>query len=126
MVITYSRLRLSIHGSSFHCFIDNILYIYYIYCVIFDWDPKKANSNERKHKISFEEAKSAFFDPEALLLPDEKHSEIEERFILLGMSSRLKLLVVVHAYKESEGSIRLISARKANRLERGQYEKRLQ
>jgi uncharacterized DUF497 family protein len=84
----------------------------------------KASANLRRHKISFEEAISVFLDDKALLIPDEAHSTMEDRFILLGMSTRLRMLVVCHCYRQSEEIIRLISARKANRVEQAQYQER--
>ena len=83
----------------------------------FQWDQGKNLSNIKKHKISFEEAKTVFFDDNARLIPDPEHSINEERFIILGFSSKLRLLVVVHAYRENENVIRIISARKATKSE---------
>lgn len=91
----------------------------------FDWDPDKDRSNQRKHGIDFVEAQTVFFDDNALLLADLEHSEREERFLLLGMSVALRVLVVVHCYRESQGRIRLISARRATPNERKVYEERL-
>ena len=65
----------------------------------FEWDPKKAASNLRKHKVSFEDAQTVFSDERALLINDPDHSEEEERFVLLGLSSTMRLLVVVHCYR---------------------------
>jgi len=90
----------------------------------FEWDPKKARSNERKHGISFEEAQSVFFDVEALLYEDPRPLHEEERFVLLGLSASLRLLVVVHALRDRD-VIRIISARKATRAETREYEIRL-
>ena len=90
----------------------------------FEWDPRKAKSNERKHGVSFEEARSVFFDEQALLLEDPHPLQEEERFILLGVSASIRLLVVVHALRERD-VIRIISARKATRLETREYENRL-
>ena len=90
----------------------------------FEWDPRKARSNERKHGVSFEGARSAFFDEQALLLEDPQPVHEEERFILLGVSASLRLLVVVHALRERD-VIRIISARKSTRLETREYEIRL-
>ena len=90
----------------------------------FEWDPRKAQSNKRKHGISFEEAQSVFFDEQGLLLEDPQPSDQEERFILLGLSASLRLLVVVHALRHKD-VIRIISARKATRLETREYELRL-
>ena len=90
----------------------------------FEWDDRKAAVNRRKHGVSFEEARTVFFDENALLRPDENHSEDEDRFVLLGLSARLRTLVVYHSYRQGEEVIRLISARKANAFERQQYEDR--
>ena len=90
----------------------------------FEWDPRKATSNEKKHGISFEEAQSVFFDEQALLLEDPRPRHEEERFVLLGVSASLRLLVVVHALRERD-VIRIISARKATRKEAREYEIRL-
>ena len=90
----------------------------------FEWDSQKAASNEKKHGISFEEAQSVFFDEQALLLEDPQPRQEEERFILLGLSASLRLLVVVHALRERD-VIRIISARKATRKETREYEIRL-
>lgn len=77
----------------------------------------KDQLNRRKHGISFDEAKTVFYDGEALVIDDPEHSEEEERFIILGLSSRANLLVVCHCYRASETVIRLISARKATKTE---------
>ena len=90
----------------------------------FEWDPRKARSNEQKHGISFDEAQSVFLDEQALLIDDPGHSVDENRFILLGLSSSLRLLVVIHAIRRRD-VIRIISARKADRLETTEYETRL-
>ncbi len=87
----------------------------------FDWDSGKARENQRKHGIAFEEAQTVFADDHAILLADVAHSGEEERFYLLGLSARLRLLVVIHCYWESENTIRLISARPATPTERVQY-----
>ena len=86
----------------------------------FRWDDKKSKSNVTKHSISFEEAKSVFLDEYARLKHDPDHSLDENRYLLLGMSSSLKILVVVHTVIEDD-IIRLISARKATRRESKQY-----
>jgi len=90
----------------------------------FVWDPRKAKENLRKHGVSFEEAQTVFLDDHALLINDPDHSDDEDRFLLLGISSRLRVLVVCHCYRESEQVIRLISARKGDREERRQYTQR--
>jgi uncharacterized DUF497 family protein len=89
----------------------------------FEWDENKAISNQEKHGISFEEAKSVFADSLGRLISDPDHSENEERFILMGVSSRLRLLIVCHCEKD-KNSIRIISARKADRFERKKYEEK--
>ena len=87
----------------------------------FVWDPRKARENARKHGVTFEEAQTVFLDDYALLIDDPDHSEVEDRFLLLGVSSRLRFLVVCHCYWEATGLIRLVSARKADRVEQRQY-----
>ena len=89
--------------------------------VRFEWDPNKNITNQKKHKISFEEAQTVFYDENALLIDDPDHSEEEERFILLGFSLKANLLVVCHCYRQSESVIRLISARKATKSETKTY-----
>ena len=86
----------------------------------FEWNETKAQVNVRRHGVSFKEASTVFSDPLAILLPDPDHSEGEERFLVLGMSSGQRVLVVSHA--ERPPRTRLISARPATRRERGQYE----
>ena len=87
----------------------------------FEWDNSKAESNLKKHGVSFEEAKTIFDDDNARLILDPDHSNQEERFILLGMSYALKVLTVVHCYRNNEGVIRIISARKSTKNEEKQY-----
>ena len=87
----------------------------------FEWSSRKASQNLRKHGVSFEEARSAFLDENARLIADEDHSDDEDRFVLLGLSVQLRILVVVHCYRESDNVIRIISARTADRTERRQY-----
>lgn len=89
--------------------------------IVFEWDENKNQANIKKHNISFEEAKTVFNDEEAILIDDPDHSEEEERFILLGYSDMSNLLVVCHCYRKSDTVIRLISARKATKLETRQY-----
>jgi uncharacterized DUF497 family protein len=79
----------------------------------FEWDEHKASANLKKHGVSFEEAKTVFYDERAKLIDDPEHSEDEERFILLGLSSSLRVMVVCHCYRSSGNVIRIISARKA-------------
>ena len=90
----------------------------------FEWDSHKSKINERKHGVSFEEARSVFFDDHARLIADPDHSEDEDRFILLGTSFSLRLLVVCHCYRGKDGVIRIISARKATKSESKWYKKR--
>lgn len=85
------------------------------------WDPDKDGSNRRKHGVSFAEACTVFADECALLLLDPDHSEDEERFLLLGLGASLRTLVVAHCFRERTGVIRIISARRATRLERARY-----
>ena len=87
----------------------------------FTWDEAKAAENLRKHGVSFEEGSTAFADENARLKHDPEHSQHEDRFILLGFSATLRLLVVCHAYRENDELIRIISARKATPNERKQY-----
>ena len=88
----------------------------------FAWSARKDSANHRKHSVGFEEAKTVFYDELARLIPDPDHSEGEERFVLLGYSYQIRLLLVCHCYKEDEHVIRIISARKADKAERKQYE----
>ena len=90
----------------------------------FAWDPAKAAANEAKHGVSFTEALTVFSDEGGLLLDDPEHSGTEDRFVLLGLSAQLRVLVVVHCYREADTVIRLISARRADRLEREVYIRR--
>ena len=91
--------------------------------ISFVWDPKKNLINQTKHDIDFDEAKTVFFDEYARVIFDPSHSTEEDRFIILGLSSKLRLLVVCHCYRESDSIIRLISARKATKKEETSYEK---
>jgi uncharacterized DUF497 family protein len=88
--------------------------------VLFEWDPSKEASNFRKHGISFPEAVSVFFDPLSVTIPDPSHGEVEVRFLILGLSQKDQLLTVVHT--DRGDSIRIISARRADRKEKRQYE----
>ena len=91
----------------------------------FAWDPRKAATNLRKHRVSFEEAETAFLDEHALLTEDPDVAREEERFLLLGMSGTLRLLVVCHCVREGGDLIRIINARRADKEEEGQYMERL-
>ena len=88
----------------------------------FDWDPAKARENVRKHGVSFDEARTVFADENAILLDDADHSAGEDRFALLGLSAPLRVLVVAHCSRGGDSVIRVISARKATRIERAQYD----
>ena len=83
----------------------------------FEWDENKNEINKAKHKISFEEAKTVFYDEAALIIDDPEHSSEEQRFIILGFSRRANLLVVCHCYRSADSVIRIISARKATKNE---------
>lgn len=87
------------------------------------WDPKKAAANLKKHGVSFEEAETAFHDENAIEFYDDEHSDWEDRFLLLGLSSRLRLLLVCHCYREDEELIRVVSARRATSVEANYYGK---
>ncbi len=89
--------------------------------ITFEWDENKNNINKNKHKISFEEAKTVFYDENALIIDDPVHSIDEDRFIILGLSTNANILVVCHCYRNSDSVIRIISARKATTNERKQY-----
>ena len=89
----------------------------------FEWDSRKNQSNIQRHGIPFEEAQTAFMDDKGILIGDPDHSEAEDRFVLLGLSLRLRLLVVSHSYRQDD-VVRIISARKANRMETGAYIRR--
>jgi len=89
-----------------------------------EWDENKNRANRHKHGISFEEAETVFADDHALLIADPEHSDNEDRFILLGMSSSLRIMVVFHCYRVQDDVIRIISARKATREEQDGYIKR--
>ena len=92
--------------------------------LIFEWDDHKNASNKRKHGVSFEDAQTVFFDEKAIEFNDPDHSIQEERFILLGLSQKLKVLVVCHCYRSDESKIRIISARTATKKEQAVYFRR--
>lgn len=97
------------------------LYIQCTHASGFQWNPRKATANLRKHGVSFEDAQSVFTDERARLIDDPDHSSDEERYLLLGIGSSLRLLVVAHCYREAGSVIRIISARKATREEQSFY-----
>ena len=88
----------------------------------FEWDPKKAAANLKRHRVSFEEARTVFLDEQAKLIDDPDHSSDEDRFVLLGISGLLRVLLVCHCYRQQGQTIRIISARKANTREVNEYE----
>jgi uncharacterized protein len=85
------------------------------------WDENKNRENIRKHNVSFEEAETVFYDPNGKLINDPDHSDNEDRFIILGLSKMLRLLVVCHCYRENDEIIRIITARKATKKETNIY-----
>ena len=87
----------------------------------FEWDKEKNQSNTKKHKVTFEEAKTVFYDPSALIIHDPDHSAEEDRFLIMGLSQSLKVLIVCHCYRSNDEIIRIISARKADKDEIQQY-----
>ena len=87
----------------------------------FEWDQRKSRENKRKHKVSFEEAQTVFLDENAIRFFDPDHSQDEDRFLMLGMSFTLRVLVVCHCYREDDSVIRIISARKADKREQSDY-----
>lgn len=90
----------------------------------FEWDDRKSRLNRRKHGVSFEEAMTVFYDEYARLIDDPEHSEDERRFVLLGISAKLRLLIVCHCCLEEKDLIRIISARKATSREALNYRDR--
>ncbi len=87
----------------------------------FEWDDNKSLANQKKHRVSFDEAQTIFVDENALLIDDPDHSDEEDRFILMGLSAKLRALVVCHCYRRSNEVVRIISARKATRHEQKSY-----
>ena len=87
----------------------------------FEWDSKKEKANTKKHGVTFEEARTSFYDEHALQFFDPEHSEDEDRFILLGISFKLNTLVVCHCFRKDEKIVRIISARKADKNEAKAY-----
>jgi uncharacterized DUF497 family protein len=87
----------------------------------FEWDKSKDKTNVKKHGVSFDDARTTFYDEQAIQFYDPEHSDEEDRFILLGRSYKLKTLVVCHCYRDDETKIRIISARKADREEAQVY-----
>ena len=89
----------------------------------FNWDRRKAAENIKKHGVAFEEARTVFYDDLAIEFYNDEHSEWEDRFLLLGLSSQLNLLMVCHCYRKSDSEIRIISARKATKNESKRYKR---
>jgi uncharacterized DUF497 family protein len=87
----------------------------------FQWDSNKAELNQTKHGVSFDEAKTVFYDERALVIPDPDHSKDEERFVIMGTSALSRVLVVVHCFRSNKNVIRIISARKAGTREMQPY-----
>ncbi len=87
----------------------------------FAWDQRKNKFNEKKHGVDFEEARTAFHDEHAILFNDPDHSEDEFRFLLLGLTFKLRIVVVCHCYREGDQVIRIISARRADKSEEREY-----
>jgi uncharacterized DUF497 family protein len=92
--------------------------------LLFEWDKRKETANIKKHGVSFDEARTVFYDENAIQFYDPDHSEIEDRFIMLGISFKLRILVVCHCVRESEKIIRIISARKTDIDEENEYWRR--
>jgi len=90
----------------------------------FEWDEDKSRQNKKKHGVSFEEAQSVFYDERAIQYYDPDHSKDEDRFIMLGMSIKTRVLVVCHCYRKNDAMIRIISARKAEKNEENEYWRR--
>ncbi|MEI8010681.1 MAG: BrnT family toxin [Candidatus Nitrotoga sp.] len=97
------------------------MYNVHMISIRFEWEPRKASANLKKHGVSFEEAKSVFYDESAKFISDPDHSEDEERFILLGLSHALRVILVCHCYRSEGNVIRIISARKATPKEFKSY-----
>lgn len=97
------------------------MYIVSMDDIVFQWDEQKSRSNKRKHGVSFAEAETVFFDERAIRFEDPDHSQEEDRFIMLGMSLLLRVLIVCHCYRSDDRVIRIISARKATKCEAAAY-----
>jgi uncharacterized protein len=89
----------------------------------FEWEENKNRENQRKHRISFEEARTVFYDDNAIEFYDNEHSDFEDRLLMLGLSAKLRILIVCHTYREDDSVIRIISARKATKNEKNNYPK---
>ena len=103
---------------------DNSVFCKYnVHMIKFEWDAVKAASNIKKHGISFKEAQSVFFDDFAVQFFDQKNSETEDRFLMLGMSNETNLLLICHCERDEGNTVRVISARKATKNERKHYQR---
>lgn len=89
--------------------------------ISFSWDNRKDSANQKKHRVSFGEAQSVFFDKQAIEYYDPDHSESEDRFLMLGLSYKIRILVISYTLREDETEIRIISARKATKKEQKVY-----
>ncbi len=89
--------------------------------ISFSWDDRKNEVNEKKHGVSFDEAKTVFYDENAIRYYDPDHSDDEDRFLMVGVSQKLRILIVCHCFREDDSVIRIISARKATKGEEDNY-----
>jgi uncharacterized protein len=87
----------------------------------FSWDDRKSGANKKKHGVSFDEAKTVFYDEKAIKYFDPDHSDDEDRFLMVGMSQQIRILIVCHCFREEDSVIRIISARKATKGEEDVY-----
>ena len=97
------------------------MYNVYMKSLSFEWDEAKNTANKRKHGVSFEEAQTVFLDERSVRYFDPDHSADEDRFLMLGMSWKLRVLIVCHCFRVDDSLIRIISARKADRKEARDY-----
>ena len=97
------------------------MYVVHMNDIHFEWDESKDRENKRKHGVTFEEARTVFLDENAIRFYDPEHSTDEDRFIMLGISFTLRVLVVCHCYRANDTVIRIISARKADKQEEQEY-----
>ena len=121
VLVMFGLAILVLLPSVHSCFSPHYMYNVHMNGLLFEWDPRKEKTNVKKHGVSFEEARTAFYDENAILFSDPDHSEDEDRFILLGLSLKLRILVVCHCFREKETVIRIISARKADKDEELEY-----
>jgi uncharacterized DUF497 family protein len=87
----------------------------------FEWNLEKAAANKKRHGVALEEAQTVFYDETAVHYDDPDHSETEQRFLMLGLSAKLRVLIVSHTFRDADGVIRIISARKATKREESTY-----